>query len=79
MWSWYTTKGQPVMFMEAAPESGGVMLADYHDWVPGQTGRASDFALPDACTPVETINAVSADPAPNFSSVSCSDCHSTRW
>ena len=79
MWSWYTTKGRPVLFMEAEPDSGGVMLADYNDWVPGQTGRASDFELPPACTPVSDPRAEEADAGPNFSNPSCSDCHTTRW
>ena len=76
MWNWYTTDGRPVMFTEAMPEGGGVMLADYHDWLPGVTARASDLALPNAC-------AVPADSSGSgraaFSNVSCSDCHTTPW
>jgi hypothetical protein len=79
MWSWYTTKGQPLVFMEAAPKSGGVMLADYRDWVPGQTGQARDFELPQACQVPPNPGEASAAKAVSFSDVSCSDCHSTRW
>jgi hypothetical protein len=79
MWSWYTTKGQPIVFMEAAPKSGGVMLADYRDWVPGQTGQARDFELPQACQVPETAAQASAANVASFSDASCSDCHTTRW
>jgi hypothetical protein len=79
MWSWYTTQGQPIMFTEASPEGGGVMLADYDDWLPGQTGQASDFELPNACTSLDNSGAdATGSAAPTFSNVSCSDCHSTR-
>ncbi|HEX4408838.1 MAG TPA: hypothetical protein VH206_08700 [Xanthobacteraceae bacterium] len=78
MWSWYTSKGKPILFMEAEPSSGGVMLADYDAWIPGETGRASDFELPNACAPVADPRAAPSGGAPNFSSVSCSDCHTTR-
>jgi hypothetical protein len=79
MWSWYTTQGKPILFMEAEPSSGGVMLADYNDWIPGETGRASDFELPPACTPADDPRAEPVADMPNFSSPSCSDCHTTRW
>jgi len=78
MWSWYTTQGQPIMFTEAAPEGGGVMLADYYDWLPGQTGEASDFELPKACASLDKSGGAAAgNAAPTFSNASCSDCHST--
>jgi hypothetical protein len=79
MWSWYTTEGEPTLFFEAAPQGTGVMLADYHDWLPGQTGRPSDFALPQACEPSDP-SAAEADKAPaSFANTSCSDCHTTQW
>ena len=78
MWTWYATNGRPIMFVEAMPQSGGVMLADYGDWVPGQTGRASDFELPKICTPANDQDHAPAGDAPSFSGVSCSDCHTTR-
>jgi hypothetical protein len=65
--------------MEAAPKSGGVMLADYRDWVPGQTGQARDFELPQACQVPENPGEVSAASPVSFSDPSCSDCHTTRW
>lgn len=71
MWSWYTTQGRPIIFLEAAPEGGGVMLADYHQWLPGQTAQAGDFELPNACK----ID----HPGPSYSNVSCSDCHTTPF
>ena len=78
MWSWYTTQGQPNMFMEAGPEGGGVMLADYYDWVPGQTGEARDFELPKSCASLDNSSGAAAGNAtPTFSNVSCSDCHTT--
>jgi hypothetical protein len=79
MWSWYETDGRPIMFVEAAPQSGGVMLADYNDWVPGQTGKAADFALPDSCAAVTNSGHSQAVAAPSFSNTSCSDCHTTTW
>jgi hypothetical protein len=80
MWSWYTTQGKPIMFLEAAPEGTGVMLADYYDWIPGQTGRAGDFKLPQTCEPRDgSATAPAAGAAPTFSNVSCSDCHTTHF
>ena len=79
MWSWYTTQGQPMMFMEARPNEGsGVMLADYYGWIPGQTGQAGDFALPAECKAPENLGSTPADATPSFSNPSCSDCHTTR-
>jgi hypothetical protein len=77
MWSWYTTQGRPVMFVEAAPQGGGVMLADYHDWLPGETGQASDLALPKTCTPADAGGALPSGVGPSFANSSCSDCHTT--
>jgi hypothetical protein len=80
MWNWYTTEGRPVMFMEAAPQGAGVMLADYHNWLPGETGRPTDFELPKACAvPDHSAPAPAANATPTFSNVSCSDCHTTPW
>jgi hypothetical protein len=79
MWNWYTAEGRPVMFVEAMPQGGGVMLADYDDWLPGQTGQASDFELPKACIPAADIGGAPATAGSSFSNVSCSDCHTTRW
>lgn len=78
MWNWYTEDGRPIMFTEAVPEGGGVMLADYDDWLPGETARATDLALPNACA-VPTNNLGPSSASPTFSNVSCSDCHTTRW
>jgi hypothetical protein len=75
MWSWYTTEGRPVIFMEAAPEGGGLMLADYHDWLPGQTAQAADFELPNACQPPG--GGSPGGGGASYSNVSCSDCHTT--
>jgi hypothetical protein len=71
MWNWYSTDGRPLMFTEAMPEGGGVMLVDYRDWLPGDTARPSDLQLPSACSGTATGS--------TFSNVSCSDCHSTPW
>jgi len=76
MWNWYGMQNQPILFMEAQPNEGsGVMLADYYDWLPGQTGQASDFHLPAACTPINPAGG--NDTGPTYSNVSCSDCHTT--
>ena len=76
MWSWYTTQDQGIMFVEAKPEGTGVMLADYHDWVPGQSGLPGNFDLPKECVPHD----VSSGPAPrSIANVSCSDCHTTPF
>jgi hypothetical protein len=71
MWNWYSTEGRPLMFTEAMPEGGGVMLVDYHDWLPGETARPGDLELPGPCTGRAT--------GPSFSNESCSDCHTTPW
>jgi hypothetical protein len=73
MWNWYTSAERPVMFMEAQPEGGGVMLADYHDWLPGQAVPSKNFDLPNACMTTRS------DAGASFSNPSCSDCHSTPW
>ena len=50
MWSWYTTKDRPVMFVEAgARGEGGVMLADYAHWLPGEKITPKNFDLPSQC------------------------------
>lgn len=46
MWTWYTTASQPIMFMEAAPTSGGVMLADYYDCCPATAARPATSNYP---------------------------------
>jgi hypothetical protein len=79
MWTWYTAQGRPLMFMEAAPESGGVMLADYYEWLPGQTARPAEFDLPNACQALDKSGGSAEANGPSFSHPSCSDCHSTQW
>jgi hypothetical protein len=76
MWNWYTTDGRPIMFTEAMPEGGGVMLVDYQDWLPGQTADPADLELPKACA-VSADSAGSSSGGSTFSNVSCSDCHTT--
>jgi len=76
MWNWYTTDGQPVMFAEAGAKVGGVVLADYHDWLPGQQAAPKDFELPRACFPGGNISHAPAD-RPVFSDPSCTDCHTS--
>src|SRR5262249_51703101 len=50
MWSWYTDKERPVMFVEAgARGDGGVMLADYQQWLPGEKITPKNFDLPKEC------------------------------
>ena len=73
MWNWYTTGERPIMFTEAQPEGSGVMLADYHDWLPGQAVPPKNFDLPNAC------KATRSEADASFSNPSCSDCHSTPW
>ena len=73
MWNWYTAKGHPIMFVEAAARGGGVMLADYHDFLPGETGKPADFDLPKACFPEGGPKAPAA--VNTLANPSCSDCH----
>jgi hypothetical protein len=70
MWNWYTANGRPLVFFEAAPIGGGLMLVDTNDWLPGQTGKAADFKLPQACMPGNP-NAS----AHTRANASCVDCH----
>ncbi len=72
MWAWYTSEGRPLIFMEPAAQGPGIMFADYRDWLPGKTGRAVDFELPQACMAPQAATE-------SFSNVSCSDCHTTPW
>jgi hypothetical protein len=77
MWNWYTTEGRPIMFAEAGAEIGGVTLADYHDWLPGQSVPPKDFELPHACFPSGNVMHAPR-PGTTFSDPSCSDCHTTE-
>jgi hypothetical protein len=70
MWNWYTVDGRPLVFFEAAPVGGGVMLADYNDWLPGRTGKPADFDLPPVCMPANPNT-----PAHQSATTSCADCH----
>jgi hypothetical protein len=76
MWSWFTEGGRPALFMEAGAQGGGVMLADYHDWLPGQTVPAENFELPASC-PVPDKSGPSAG-VHTLANPSCNDCHTSR-
>jgi hypothetical protein len=76
MWSWYTTPDGPIMFVEAEPEGTGVMLADYADWVPGQSGLPGTFDLPKECVPQDGSAGTAQR---SIANVSCSDCHTTPF
>ena len=79
MWSWYTTKDRPVMFVEAgATGEGGVMLADYAHWLPGEKITPKNFDLPGQCVaPDKAIRPPGH--GDNLANASCSDCHTTPW
>jgi hypothetical protein len=80
MWSWYTTQDEPLMFVEAKAEGTGVMLADYDDWVPGQSALPSNFDLPKECVRQDSSGAASAAITPrSIANVSCSECHTTPF
>lgn len=52
-WTWYTTSGRPVTFMETespADEGTGLALADYYAWNPGAAIPPGTFDLPSECT-----------------------------
>ncbi len=69
MWSWYRPDGAPLVFMEAAASAGGVMLADYERWLPGEVPPATFFDVPKQC--------VAGPSGGRLSDASCSDCHTT--
>ncbi len=71
-WSWYTTEGRPILFMEPAAIGNGVNLADYQLWLPGQKAPAGVFELPNAC-----MNSAHKG-LPPAATTNCSDCHTTR-
>jgi hypothetical protein len=77
MWSWFTAGGRPTLFMEAGAQGGGVMLADYHEWRPGETVPAETFELPDAC-PVPDQSGQFVNPHGTLANPSCNDCHTAR-
>jgi hypothetical protein len=80
MWAWYTTKGHPVVFVEAASTGPGLTLADYYQWMPGQKLPAESFGLPKACIgPDNKVRPSAGSGATSFSNPSCSDCHTTPW
>src|SRR5215471_8966006 len=79
MWSWYTANDRPVVFVEAgARGDGGVLLADYDRWLPGEKVTAKNFDLPNTCpAPDKSIR----PPAHgnSLANNSCTDCHTTPW
>jgi hypothetical protein len=77
MWSWFTADGRPALFMEAGAQGGGVMLADYHDWRPGETVAAGNFDLPASC-PVPDKSGPPAGLHTTLANPSCNDCHTSR-
>lgn len=80
MWNWYTTKDRPVLFVEAGPSGSGLMLADYHQWLPGLKLPASNFKLPKDCKAADKMaRPPVAGMQTSFSNPSCSDCHTTPW
>jgi hypothetical protein len=79
MWSWYTTRDEPIMFVEAASEGTGVMLADYDDWVPGQSGLPGNFDLPKECVPADGSAEAAGHTPRSIANVSCSECHTTPF
>jgi len=50
-WTWYSVTGTPVVFMQSNADTAGtgLNLADYHEWVPGQTAPRGSFDLPEIC------------------------------
>jgi hypothetical protein len=77
MWNWYTSNGKPVMFKEAGPEGGGLMLADYYDWLPGQKIPPKDFDLPPICAPISEASRAAAGGHNTLANPSCTDCHTS--
>lgn len=78
-WSWYTTKGRPILFTEPGAIGSGLNIADYHTWRPGEKMPQDAFELPQLCSRAAEAglppvgNGLSA-----ASTASCSDCHTTR-
>jgi hypothetical protein len=51
-WTWYTTEGRPVVFMETSSKADvgtGLSLADYYSWQPRAKIPDGVFKLPDSC------------------------------
>lgn len=78
MWNWYTSAGRPLVFFEAAPKSGGFLLADYRDWLPGKTGKPEDFKLPPICEAKDPSYWWRSGGASRPDYWGCSDCHTTE-
>jgi hypothetical protein len=76
MWSWFASDGRPALFMEAAAQGGGVMFADYYDWLPGQAVPKAELELPSYCTAPEHLTGLSG--FRTFADPSCADCHTSR-
>lgn len=72
-WSWYTSEGRPILFMEPGASGSGLNLADYQRWVPGFKMTPTDFDLPAQCA-----NPASPGGLPTSATIPCSDCHTTR-
>jgi hypothetical protein len=75
MFAWYTTEGRPITFMEAGAQGPSVMLADYDDWLPGQTAQSDILELPRACNQPEGLAGTPGSGLSTFFNLSCSDCH----
>jgi hypothetical protein len=79
MWSWYTESERPIVFVEpGARGDGGVMLADYDQWLPGEKITAANFDLPKECVAPDKVMRPPGDPH-TLANASCSDCHTTPW
>jgi len=79
MWSWYTTKGRPILFTEPRATSTGLHIADYHRWLPGAKMPAQAFQLPQLCTRAHEAGLPPVGSGLSAAgAVSCRACHVSR-
>jgi hypothetical protein len=78
-WSWYTREGRPLLFAEPAAVGGGLNIADYLAWQPGEKMPKDALELPQLCSRAAEAGLPPVGTGlPAATTVSCSDCHTTR-
>ena len=79
-WSWYSTRGRPILFTEPSAIGTGLNIADYLQWLPGAKMPQDLFDLPQLCTGAAAeagLPPVVHGPSAALTRY-CSDCHTTQ-
>lgn len=74
-WSWYTTSGRPVVFMEPSPQGDGPAITDYHRVVPGHDIPSGTFDLPAQCATTSARRPGQQQGSYEANNPVCTNCH----